>query len=130
MAENANIKAAVVAGLTQAASNANNDLTQKDVEAVAKTVAPAVQKEAGAIIENLTNAEPLWQSRNFWSSIVIVGASLGGIAGYAISAEDQSAALDTIMGVVQAGGYLVTALTGAFVLINRLRVRYLKPIGE
>lgn len=130
MAENANIKAAVVAGLTQAASNANNDLTQKDVEAVAKTVAPAVQKEAGAIIENLTNAEPLWQSRNFWSSIVIVGVSLAGLGGYAVSAEDQSAALDTIMGVVQAGGFLVTALSGAYVMINRLRARYLKPIGK
>ena len=117
------ISNAVTTGLTQAAGNANNELTQKDVAAVSKTVSAEVQKETDAVIENITNQEPLWQSRNFWTALVTIAASVAGLAGYAYSVEDQATTVDGITSIV-------TAAAGLFMLVNRILAGRLKPIGK
>lgn len=119
---------------TALAKNQNNSLKQAEVPAATKTIEktmqPAIEKEVTAVITNATNQEPLWQSRNMWTfglSIVALGASA---LGYTLSAEDQSQAVDTIMGLMDLGGKAVAGALMLWGMWNRIFVASKKPLGQ
>lgn len=115
----------IVSNVLQAeAQKTTNDMKATDAAKVAETAVPkieaAVNKEVGAIIENATNQEPLWRSRNFWTFFLIMIASGAGIFGYSFTAEDQKTALDAIMQLIQLGTMIGTAALGLYGLVNRV----------
>lgn len=117
------IAAAVVAGVTQAAANTNNDLKPTDIKAVAATVTPAVAKEVAPIVTNATNSEPWYQSRVIIGSGVMMLCTVAKLAGHEISVVDQGSLTDWVL----LGGQLVGS---GLALYGRLFGSSLKPLGS
>lgn len=106
------------------ALKSTNDMKPTDAAKVVEVAAPkieaAVNKEVGAIIENVTNQEPLWKSRHFWTYIAIAIGAAGSLAGFTFGAEDQKQAVDTVMGLVEVVGAGVAGLGALYGLVNRI----------
>lgn len=117
------ITAAVTAGLSTAAVNANNDLKPKDVPAVTQTVTAAVTKEVAPVITNATNSEPWYQSRVIIGSAVMMLCTVAKLAGHEVSFVDQGSITDWIL----LGGQLVGS---GLALYGRIFGASLKPLGS
>lgn len=124
IAQAVGVKQIVSDALHAEAAKSSNDMKASDAAKITETAAPkieaAVNKEVGAIIENATNQEKIWQSRNFWTFLLVMVASAAGLLGYTFSAEDQASTVNTIMQLVQLAGVAGTALLGLYGLVNRV----------
>lgn len=128
------ITPAVTAAVTKVAENQNNSLQQQEVAAASKTVVaaitPAIEKEATAVITNMTNQEPLLQSRNMWTFAIILVSMGASAIGYTIAAEDQTKAVDTIIEIMKIVPIATAGVASLWGMINRIRAGQLKPLGE
>lgn len=122
------VRAAVVAGVAQAAALPTNDLKERDVDTVAAQVTPKVEKQVAAIVANATNTEAhWWQKRSVWAAIVSVAATIAGplLIDYGVPADWMTP--DTqekvVTALVKAGGALSAYLAWR-------AGRALKPLGQ
>jgi len=64
------VEFAVEKGLEKVAKRPSTDMTKADVPKAAPVVVEELQKEVQAQAEHQLDAEPHWQSRNIWGSLV------------------------------------------------------------
>jgi len=117
----ADLTPVVAEALQKQADNKTNDLTAADASKVTPQVAKEVNKEVNAIITNITNQEPLWQSRMFIGALVtalLQLASLAGVITDNISPESTT-------NLVMQGISIVSAIYAAY---GRAVVN--KPLGQ
>jgi hypothetical protein len=115
--------ASVAKGLTQAAEKQTNELTQTDVALVTPIVAKEVNKQVNALVTNITNQEPWYQSRVIIGAGVSLAAQLGSLAGaqLELTPSDQEVWIDTITQLISLAGVV-------FALWGRLTVK--PPLGQ
>jgi hypothetical protein len=122
------------AAATAIAKKQDNSLKQAEVPAatkiIEKTMQPAIEKEVTAVITNATNQEPLYKSRNMWTFGFTLLAMAMAAAGYTLSAEDQSKAVDTIMQLMQIVPIIAAGGASLWGMWNRIFVASKKPLGQ
>ncbi|KAA0970324.1 hypothetical protein FPY71_07305 [Aureimonas fodinaquatilis] len=114
------VVAAIDKALNSAVASSHINLTSTDATAVRDRLI----NEVAPTVINLTNNEPLWQSRVLWGALLSAIGGTAALIGYPLSAEYQNRVLETIMLWVMVGG-LVSG--PALTWWGRLRAR--KPIG-
>lgn len=114
--------------INKAAKSDKVSLQQKDAPGLTTDVASAVndnvavaQKEVDAVIKNLENKEPWYQSRVMWGTIITAGFQLAAIVGIKTDFIDPESLTNIIMQVVSLGG-------AAYAAYGRLVTN--KPLGE
>lgn len=115
------VEAAIDKALASAIASPNIQLTALDAPAVRARLL----NEVAPTIVNLTNNEPLWQSRVLWGALLSAIGGTAALVGYPLSAELQSQVLETIMLWVTIGG-----LVSGPLLTTWGRLRAQKPIGQ
>lgn len=91
--------------------------------AIATQIAPNTQKTVDAVVKNLGNEEPWYQSRVIVGGGVAVLAAVLGAIGYTVSPEDQQQLVLAIGGGIALAGQLYS-------LYGRIFGKKLKPLGE
>lgn len=86
--------------------------------------------EASLVITNMTNEEPLWQSRNMWTFAVIMVSMAASAGGYYFTATDQAVAVDTLTGLAQIIPTIVTSIMALWGMWNRIFAAKMKPLGS
>ncbi|KHJ56314.1 hypothetical protein LA66_07105 [Aureimonas altamirensis] len=111
--------AAVDKALESAAASPHIGMDHVDLPAVRARVL----KELEPTLVNITNNEPIWQSRVLWGALLSAIGATGALIGYPLSEELQSRLLETIMLWVTIGGLVSGPILTAW---GRLRAR--KPL--
>lgn len=96
-------------------------LVEAALPAIEKKVAPKVQQEVDAVIENATNQEPLVQSRVIQGTTVALVMVLGWVGIEVTGAE--------VTEVIEAGMAVVAAAGTIWAIVGRVRAG-LKPVGK
>jgi len=119
----ADLTPVVADALAKQADNKSNDLTAADATKITPQVSKEVNKEVNAIVTNITNQEPWYQSRVIIGAAISMIAQLARVAGVQldITPEDQEAVVNLALSVLSLAGV-------AFALYGRMVVQ--KPMGQ
>lgn len=111
----------IEAKLADESIKTTNEMSPADAPKIAPAVTKAVNKEVNAIITNITNQEPLWQSRMFIGAVITALLQIAAIVGVKTDTIDPESTTNLVM----QGISIVSAIYAAY---GRATVK--KPLGQ